>query len=426
MRKLLHFILKILSKKIIKKYRPFVIGITGSVGKTSTKEAVFSVIRKQARVRKNEKNYNNEIGVPLTIIGATAGGKSIIKWFKVFFKALGLIFKEAKDYPEILVLEMGADKIGDIEYLLKFIPCDIGILTAVGPAHLELFDSVENIFAEKSKIITKLTNAHIAILNGDDAQIKDLKNQTKAKSYSYGFAEGNEFRATDPKVSYKNGSVGMSFKLEYDGKTIPVFLSNILGKPQISACLAAIVAGKALNANLLDIIEDLRTYQQPKGRTNLIEGIKHSQLIDDSYNSSPVSSFAALEILAEIQIPEGAKRIAVFGDMLELGSYTEQGHQEVGEKAAQAGVDMLVAVKGKTRDILRGAIAAGLAEEKTFYFDNNHDAGIFVQNKISQGDLILIKGSQGSRMEQITKELMAEPLKASELLVRQTEEWLNK
>lgn len=426
MKKLLHYILKSFSKKIIRKYRPFIIGITGSVGKTSAKEAIYAVLRQHFKVRKNEKNYNNEIGVPLTIIGRETGGKSLIKWLNVFLTAFLLICRKKKDYPEMLVLEMAADKPGDIEYLTNFVPCDLGVLTAVSPVHLEFFGSLENILLEKSKIITKLTNAHIAILNGDDPKIKELKSQTAARTLTFGFLDGNDFQAVDTKINSKDGAMGMSFKLKYSGKVIPVFLPNILGKPQIFSCLAAVAVASALNVNILEVIDDLRSYQPPKGRTNLIKGIKNTLLIDDSYNSSPASCMAAMEILAAIPLLEGAKKVAVLGEMLELGNYTEAGHKEVGEKAAQAGVDMLVSVKEKTRDILRGAIAAGLSEEKTFYFDNNHDAGIFVQDKIHQGDLILIKGSQGSRMEQITKELMAEPLLAPELLVRQTEEWLNK
>jgi UDP-N-acetylmuramoyl-tripeptide--D-alanyl-D-alanine ligase len=324
----------------------------------------------------------------------------------------------------MLVLEMAADKPGDIEYLLNFVPCDIGVLTAISPVHLEFFGSLENILLEKSKIITKLTNVHLAILNGDDPKIKELKSQTAARTLTFGFEEGNNFQAIEVKVNSKDGVVGMSFKLKYTGKVIPLFLPNILGKPQIASCLAAMAVASALNINLLEIIDNLKSYQPPKGRTNLIKGIKNTLLIDDSYNSSPDSCKAALEILAALPIIEGAKKVAVLGEMLELGNYTEVGHKEVGVKAAQVGIDMLVGVKEKTRDILRGANAAGLAEEKTFYFDNNHDAGIFVQNKIHQGDIVLIKGSQGSRMEQITKELMAEPLKAKDLLVRQSEEWL--
>jgi len=423
MKKLLRYILRVLAKRIVGKYRPFVIGITGSVGKTSTKEAIFAVLKNHYRVRKNAENYNNEIGVPLAIIDEKTGGKSFIQWLKIFSKALNIIGDKPESFPAMLVLEYGADKMGDIEYLMKVAMCDIGVLTAVTPSHLEFFGSLENVFEEKSKIVTKLTNAHISVLNGDDPKIRALKEKTSARVLTYGFLAGNDFQAVDVKVSHEQDKSGMRFKLKYDGKTVPVFLP-VLGRPQISSCLAAIALSSVFNIPIFDALADLQNYQAPPGRTNLLSGIKNCRLIDDSYNSSPASCLAALEILSEIGVLSGAKRVAVLGDMLELGSYTEQGHRQVGEQAARSGVDLLVAVGERSRDILRGAVAAGLPEEKTVHFDNNYDAGIFVQEKIHSGDLILIKGSQGARMEQIVKELMAQPLRAKELLVRQSDFWL--
>ena len=324
----------------------------------------------------------------------------------------------------MLVLEMGADKIGDIEYLVKFVPCDIGVVTAVGEVHFEFFGSLENIIKEKRKIISHLKESHLAVLNADDKNVIGMRTLTKAKVITFGIEQEADLKATDIKLSHKDGQIGTSFKLETQGKVLPVFLNNALGKQQVKAALTAIAVADSLKVSLLEIIKSLSRYQAPAGRTKLIKGIKQTKLIDDSYNSSPLSAKAALELISEVEISKGARRIAVFGEMLELGSYTEEGHQEVGKKSSEVKVDMLVAVGEKSRDILRGAKAAGLAEEKTFYFDNNHDAGVFVQDRIHPGDLILIKGSQGARMEQITKELMAEPLKAKELLVRQTKEWI--
>ena len=226
----------------------------------------------------------------------------------------------------------------------------------------------------------------------------------------------------EAKIVRQGEALGTAFKLHCEGKTVPVFLPSVFGFQQVYACLPALAVATVLNRPLMEIIDDLAKYRPLPGRTNLIAGIKRTFILDDSYNSSPEAAKAALEVLR--QFPEGGRRIAVFGKMLELGSYQEEGHREVGRKAAEANVDMLVVVGEMSRDIIRGAVEAGLAEDKTFYFDNNHDAGIFVQNKLKEGDLVLIKGSQGARMEQIVKELMAEPLKASELLVRQSDPWL--
>ena len=424
MKNLLFLILKYQTRLILKKYRPLVIGITGSVGKTSTKEAIFAVLRRKFNVRENHKNYNNEVGLPLTVIGAATGNKSVFKWLNVFINACRLIIKKDSAYPKMLVLEMGADKTGDIEYLTGMAPCDIGVVTAVSKVHLEFFGSLENVIQEKQKIVTHLKESHLAVLNSDDPNVLGMRTLTKAKVKTFGFSESADFRATDIRLSQKGGQFGTSFKLHTNGTVLPVFLTNALGPAQVEAALAALAVASSFGINLVEIVEDLSKFKAPPGRTNLLKGIKNTMLIDDSYNASPASSLVALEILKDLPGPPINKKIAVFGEMLELGSYTETGHLEVGQKAAMAGVDLLVGVGEKARDIIRGAIQAGLAEDKTFYFDNNHDAGIFVQNKIKEGDLVLIKGSQGARMEQIVKELMAEPLKAEDLLVRQTAEWL--
>jgi UDP-N-acetylmuramoyl-tripeptide--D-alanyl-D-alanine ligase len=423
MKRILYKILKLLAAAIIKKYRPLVIGITGSVGKTSTKEAIYTLLKRQYKVRKNIKNYNNEIGVPLTIIGSETGNYNLWRWLKIFIKALSLIINKDVEYPEVLVLEMGADKVGDIGYLVDFVPCDIGIVTAISEVHLEFFGSLENITKEKQKIVSHLKNSHLAVLNADDPNVLNMRSVITAKILTFGFNQPADFQASDIKISMKNNQVGTSFKLKTQGKLLPVFLVNALGAMQVKAALAAITVASYLKINLLDAVEDLQAYQSPPGRTKLIKGIKKTLIIDDTYNSSPLAARAALDILNEVKITPPERKIAVFGEMLELGSYTEQAHQEVGQKAAAIKVDMLVAVGEKARDILRGAIKAGLSEDKTFYFADNHAAGLFVQDKLKEGDLILIKGSQNARMEQITKELMAEPLMAEQLLVRQGPGW---
>ena len=424
MKKLLHYFLKLLSKKVLKKYRPFIIAITGSLGKTSAKEAIYAVLRGSKNVRRSYGNYNNEIGVPLTILGTDTGGRSIFKWLGIFLKGFSLIISK-KEYPEILVLEMGAEKVGDIKYLTGFVPVDIGVLTGISKVHLEFFGDIEKITAEKLSLFRKFEDdSKIAIINIDDEKINQNKNQIKGKVITYGFSESAEFKAGDFKIVSKANSFGTLFKLHQANQDIPVYLPNIFGKQQISAVLPAMAISFSLGNNLLEIIDDLAKYRPPKGRTNLIKGIKDTLLIDDSYNSSPAAAKAALDVLN--QFPSSNKKIAVFGKMLELGSYTEEGHREVGKKSAEVNLDMLVAVGEMSRDIIRGAIDAGYPEEKTFYFSNNKEAGSFIQNKIKTGDIALIKGSQGARMEQIVKELMAEPLKAKDLLVRQTGIWLNK
>ena len=422
MKKLLYFILKILSRKALKKYRPLVIAVTGSLGKTSAKDAIFAVLRGSKSVRRSQGNYNNELGVPLAVLGVDTGGRSVFKWLKVLAAAGGLIYFK-KEYPEILILEMGAEKAGDINYLTGFVPVDIGVVTGISQVHLEFFGDLETVAQEKLSLFRKFEDqSKLAVVNLDDEKIRAKVGEIAGKVITYGFSDGADFRAGDFKITKQGEAFGTLFKLHFQEQTIPVFLPNIFGRQQVYACLPALAIGCSLGNKLLETVDDLAKYRPPQGRTNLIPGIKHTYLIDDSYNSSPAAAKAALEVLD--QFPVEGRKIAVFGKMLELGSYQEEGHREVGKKAAEVNLAMLVAVGEMSRDIIRGAVEAGLPEERTFYFDNNHQAGIFVQNKLKENDLILIKGSQGARMEQIVKELMAEPLKARDLLVRQSDKWL--
>ncbi len=417
------------SKLILRRYKPKIVGITGSVGKTSTKEAIFSVLSKKYQVRQNIKNYNNEIGVPLTIIGADSPGKNIFGWLSLLFQCFFLVTKRSKSYPEILVLEMGADHPGDIDYLTSFVPLYVGVLTAIAPVHLEYFKKVENIVREKQIIIEKLPIDGFAVINGDDLLLQQTFTKTKAKLISVGLNDTNTIKATELKMSTgKEGEEdilkGLSFKLLYAGHIVPVFLPGVLGRHQVYAALAATAVGIAFDMNLVEIVDGLQTFNPPKGRMNLVHGIKKTLIIDDTYNSSPAAARAALEVLKEIFIESGHRRIAIFGDMLELGNYTEQGHREVGHRAVELGIDYLVCVGEKSRDIGRGAKEAGMGEERIYYFENNSGAGSFLKQMLKEGDLILVKGSQSARMEKVVKSLMSNPRAAKHLLARQDSPWV--
>ena len=431
MRKLIQLKLKILSKLILKKYKPKIIGITGSVGKTSAKEAVYTVLKTKFNVRRNTKNYNNEIGLPLTIIGSDSPGKSIFGWLGVFFKAGGLILRRDKNYPKILVLEMGVDRPGDMKYLMGIAKGDIGIVTLISHSHEEFFEDVKEIQKEKGLLVENLKPGGWAILNFDDELTRELAGKSKVKVLSYGFKEGAMLRAQELVFSFEKTKdiknlLGISFKLNYNGSFVPVLLPQVIGYNSIYAALVAAAVGATMEMNLVEISKAMREFDSPNGRMNLIDGIKHTLIIDDTYNSSPISVMSALDIVSKIPIAKGARRFAVLGDMLELGKYSEEGHREVGRYAAKARVDKLITVGERARDIARSAEEAGMARDNIFEYTDVAEAGRFIQQRIEQGDLILVKGSQGMRLEKIVKEIMAEPLRAKELLVRQEEEWEDK
>ena len=428
MRKLLQLKLKFWSRLILKKYRPVIIGITGSLGKTSTKEAVFTVLHDKLAVRMSQKNYNNEIGLPLTIIGASSAGRNLFGWLGIFLRAAGLCLFKSKKYPRVLILEMGVDRPGDMSYLTKIAPPDVGIVTAVSYSHLEYFGSLFNIKKEKQSLIASLDSQGLAILNYDNEATRDMAATAPARVVTYGLKSGADLEAQDIVFNFAKGTyelTGLNFKLNYRGATVPVFMPNVMAETAIYAALAAVAAGLYLDFNLVEIAQALRNFTLPKGRMNVLPGIKHTFIIDDTYNSSPEAAVAAVDVLGRIKVDDSANKYAVLGDMLEIGHYTEAGHRLVGEKVAASGINQLIAVGEKARDIIRGAREAGLEDGAMFYFDQAEEAGKFLQSRIKAGDVILVKGSQGVRMEKVVKEIMAEPERASELLVRQGKEWEN-
>jgi UDP-N-acetylmuramoyl-tripeptide--D-alanyl-D-alanine ligase len=428
MKKILQLKLKLLAKLILKKYKPKVIGITGSVGKTSAKEAIFSVLSVSYKTRRNIKNYNNEIGLPLTIIGVESPGRSFIGWLIVFLKAIKLLIINEKKYPEMLVLEMGVDRPGDMEYLLSIVKCDIGIMTTIGTSHLEFFGTVENIEKEKTLLLNSLKPGGWSVLNNDDERIRKIAKNLKSKNITYGFSEKSNVRAIEISFSFeKNKSlenlIGLSFKLGYNGSYVPVLVPGVISETSIYSCLIAACVGVIYDINLLKISEALRSLKLPSSRMNLIKGIKKTLIIDDSYNSSPQSAKAALEVLSKISISKENKKIAILGDMLELGNISEKSHFEIGNLLFELGINQLYAIGSRARDIAQGARSAGMKDGDIFEFADSEEAGKFIQQKITKGDLLLVKGSQGVRTEKIVKELMADPLRASELICRQDESW---
>lgn len=426
MRAILKFKLKFLAGLILKKYQPVVIGITGSIGKTSAKDAIYTVLKDKMKVRMSQKNYNNEIGLPLTIIGVDTGGRSLIGWSKVFFRAARLILFTDKDYPRVLILEMGVDHPGDMSYLTAIVRPTVGVVTAVSYPHLEFFGTMTNIKKEKQVLIENLDKMGLAVLNFDNELTREMAEASKARVLTYGLKEGADLQAQDIIFNFTRGNYelsGVNFKLNYQGSIVPVFMNNIMTETALYAALAGAAVGLYFDLNLVEIGQALSDFSLPKGRMSVLPGIKHSFIIDDSYNASPEAVLSALDILARIKVDPGASKYAILGDMLELGDYTVEGHRRVGAKVAESGINQLIAVGEKSRDIILGASEAGLTDDYIFHFDEASEAGIFLRNRIKAGDVLLVKGSQGMRLERIVKEIMAEPNRAAELLVRQGREW---
>jgi len=414
--------LGVLARNTIQHYKPIIIGVAGSVGKTSTKEAVYTVLSKNLSVRKSAKSYNNEFGVPLTILGLESGFSSPLRWLLTLIQARSIASGNETDYPECIVLEMGSDHLGDVHKLMAVAHPNIGVLTAVAPVHLEFFETFQNVKMEESTIVRELNVDDAAVVNIDDEDTSEFANKTSAEKITFGFSKTATVRGSDLTLftQNENGGYAASFVLQVKGDSQDIVLPNVLGTSHVYAALAAAAVGVHMQMSLSDIALGLAEFVPPPGRMRYIEGIKHTHLIDDTYNSSPKAVKAALEILK--QFPTKGKRFAVLGDMAELGNETQTLHQQVGSWVPNY-ADVLITVGEKSRDMTRGARKAGMKEEDIFSFAHAEDAGKFLQDRMKQGDVVLIKGSQVARLEKVVKEVMAEPFRAPELLVRQEVYW---
>jgi UDP-N-acetylmuramyl pentapeptide synthase len=313
-KKIIQLKLAFLARLFLRRFKPRIVAVTGSVGKTSTKEAIEVVLRKKYKVRASQANYNNEIGVPLAIIGEFSAGRSVIGWTGVFFKAL---FKlSSNNYPEILVLEMGADKPGDIGYLCDMVgKLEVGVITNIGTSHLQFFSDQAELAKEKLTLIRKLKGDALAVLNFDSPKIYEGRTTTKAQVLGIGFHPAADVKVTDFQLINASDVWGANFKVHYKGTVVPFFIPNGLGKPAVYAALAATGVGLHFGLNLVEVSEALKTFQPPPGRLRLIKGIKRTTILDDTYNSAPASVIAALEVLDQIA---PARKIAALGAMAEL------------------------------------------------------------------------------------------------------------
>lgn len=416
------------AKMVLKRYNPKIVAITGSVGKTSTKDAVYTVLSHFYTVRKSEKSFNSEIGLPLTILGLPNGWNNPFVWIDNVFRGfMFLLWKH--DFPQYLVLEIGAGKPNDVISVSKWLKTDFVIFTRFPdmPVHVEFFKDKNHVIEEKTSLAYSLKPGGILILNHDDKEVYNVHHKVNNRSVSFGFNEHATYRATYPVVATHSAgtpsvTLGMNFKLEYGGNTFPVVMDHIIGMNHIYSGLAAIACAVESGADILASINTISEYRTPPGRLSIIEGMNNSVIIDDTYNASPAATEAALEVLASLS---GKRKIAVLGDMLELGKMTEEAHKNIGIKVCNV-ADILVVVGPRARFIAEGANDNGFPIKETYAFESSETCGKFLSAMIEPSDVLLLKGSQGTRMEKAVKMIMAHPEDAPNFLCRQEKEWLKR
>ena len=352
------------------KFKCQVVGVTGSVGKSSTKELIASVLRQRFNTLKSEGNLNNEIGLPLTVL-------------------------EMNDTHERAVLEMGMYALGEIKTLCGIAQPRIGVVTNVGPVHLGRLGSIENIASAKAELAQALPADGVAILNGDDERVMAMQNQTRARVFCYGLNPQCDLWA-DQIESF--GLDGIAFVLHRGAEALHVRIP-LLGRHSVHTALAAASVGLIEEMSWDEI---LRGMQDVSAQLRLITvpAENGATILDDTYNSSPASALAALNLFAELS----ERKIAVLGDMLELGDEELTGHQVVGGRAAQV-VDVLIAVGARGKWIGEAARDAGLSKENIYFADNNAQAIQILRGVMRVGDFVLIKGSRGVMMEEIVAAL---------------------
>jgi len=420
MKRIFAFALGFIAQKIISKYKPKIIGITGSFGKSSTKEAIFCVLSgANLNVRRSRGNLNNELGLPLAIIGDFHYAGGALFYITAFIKGLCVWFIN-NSYPDILVLEYGADKPGDIKYLTSIARPDIAVVTGISdiPVHVEFYDSPEDVATEKCNLVKILADKGTTILNADDPLVAGMADKTNASCLFYGFSSDADVQIKQFTNRSSNGApLGVSFEIKTEQKSASIIIDGVLGRGTAYTVASAVACGSIFGIELAKSAEVLSSLQLLPGRARIIEGNHNIWIIDDSYNAS---LSAVLESLVALESIQAKRKIAVLGGMMELGKYSDKAHKDIGQRVATV-ADIVIGIGDKGKQIISAVSTSGV---KTMWFESSILVAEEIKKIVQEGDVVLVKGSQSVRAERIVKALMKHPEKADNLLVRQYGKWL--
>src|SRR6266404_4954000 len=361
-------------------------GVTGSVGKTTTKEILAALLGTKLRVLKSEGNLNNEYGLPLTLF-------------------------RLEEAHQAAVLEMGMSRRGELTRLAAIARPDVGVVTRVSPAHLEFFASVDEIALAKRELIEGLNGREsTAVLNADDPRVAAFGTFAPGRVLTYGIESTAFFMAEEIE---DRGALGTAFDYVSPEGRVRLEL-NVPGRHAIANALAALAAASVWGIGAAEAQDVFRSLRAPAMRGELLRFSNGAALINDSYNSSPAALQAMTELLAAT--PSFRRRILAAGEMRELGAASPELHREAGQFAAKTGkIDWIIGVAGDAAQIVEGAVAAGLPRTRAKFFAKPQEAAEFLAGFIKAGDLLLVKGSRGVKMEQIVEALIARHAAAGEI-----------
>ena len=349
-----------------------VIGITGSVGKTSTKDIIGGVVSTSYKVRKTYGNYNNHIGLPLTILGL-------------------------KDHTA-LVVEMGMNHLGELRKLTNIAKPTICVITNVGTAHIGNLGSRENILKAKLEILEGLTKEGMAIINNDNDLLHNWNMQNKEyKVKSFGIENKSDIIAQDISINEHESNFTSYIYGEKTKVEVPV-----TGKHFVYNAICAICVGEVLNISKQNILKGIKEFELSKNRMEILKNEKEVTIINDCYNASFDSMKASLEVLSKI---EGRRKIAVLGDILELGEYSKKIHEDVGNEVTKNNIDILITVGEASKNIAKIAIQNGMNRENVYEFERVEEAIEKVKEEEKQGDVMLVKASNGMNFKKIVEEV---------------------
>jgi len=367
-----------LGHEVRRKWSRPVIAVTGSTGKTTTKELLAAVLGARYGVHRSVENLNNHLGVPLTLLGLTAA-------------------------HEVAVLEFGMSHAGEIAQLARIASPALGVVTNVAPVHLEFFNSLAGIAAAKRELIENLASPSTAVLNYDDEQVRSFREGFPGRVVTYGFEPGADYRATGFRLCPgAGGNVGSAFCVRGPDCEADLYLS-LPGRHNVANALAAVTVGRLLGVSPGSIAAALAGFQPLHQRTEVARIAPGVMLINDCYNSNPRALDQMLELVREW--PGVTRRIVMAGEMLELGPTAPELHRTSGQVAAGAALNWLLAVQGDARFILEGAIEAGFPSERCRFFPDASEAGGFCRSILQPGDLLLVKGSRGVHLEKAIETL---------------------
>lgn len=362
-----------LAKEVLREHKIKVVGITGSNGKTTTKEFSSLLLSSTFNVLKSEGNFNNHLGLPLSLL-------------------------RLNNRHEVAVLEMAMSAPGEIRALTRIAPPDVAVITNVNPVHLQFFKSTEEIAEAKKEILEGIKTGGIAVLNGDDPQIKKIARDWKGKKILFGLSSECDIRAQNIQ---KLGFEGMLFKISYGQRQekihFPFFYESSLYN-----LLAASAIAYSLSVPFENILDKIKTLKPFPKRGVLIPLKRNIKLVDDSYNSNPRALETALKALAELP---SKRKVAVLGDMLELGEKEAKFHTQAGKRVAKWGWDCLVTVGPLSLHMAEGASSSGMKRNQIFSFKDSEEAAEEIWTLVHDGDLILVKGSRKIKTEKIVEKL---------------------